>query len=364
MEERSWNTKIEGLLQFIAITTGIIALALIIGAFYVLRRIFAIFAVSFFLAYIISPLINFLERHNVNRGLAIFIISILILGMIGSTIFLVVNRVTAQIQNLTASIPEIMSKLDAKMAGLSEWLTERFPQLAERVDFDTVSDLITKLKLAEKITPMLQTMLQAIVSSMGSFISVISMAVIVPFLSLFMLISGRGFRKRLVDMVPNRYFEPLLVLMYEIDKQLGSYLRGRALETLALSALAVLGLALLRVRFYGLLGVLTGMMNLIPYIGPVLGAIPACIMILVDPNFKLIILILAIIFFFVLQFIDNMILFPLIVGKSMDLGPITTVFVLLVSAKIFGFLGLIIAIPAAATLKVTFEVVRTELRGA
>ncbi len=359
MREERWSSRSEGLLQFIAVATGIIALALIIGALYILRRILALFTVSFFLAYMVSPMVNLLERHNVNRGVAIFIISILILGMIGSATFVVVNRTTAQVRNLAASIPDITSKLDAKLSSLSDRLTNRFPQLADRIDFDTVSEFISKLKLTEKITPILQ----AAVSSMGSFISILSMAVIVPFLSLFMLISGRGFKKRLIDMVPNRYFETTLVLIHEIDKQLGSYLRGRAIETVALSAIAVLGLALLRVRFYGLLGVLTGVMNLIPYVGPVLGAIPACIMILVDPNFKPIILILAIILFFVLQFIDNMILFPLIVGKSMDLGPITTVFVLLVSAKIFGFLGLIIAIPAAATLKVTLEVLRAELRG-
>lgn len=347
------------ILQIIAFSTAVIAGAIIVGAVYVLRKIVAIFALSFLLAYIVSPLVNVLERRNLNRGLAIAIVSVLLLGLIGSVTFFTIERLSRQVANLTASIPEIISKIDAKLANLEGWVSKRFPQLAERYDFSSISELVAKLNLSEKITPAVQ----AIVSSMGSFISIISAAVIIPFLSLFMLVGGRSFRRHLIDMVPNRYFEPTLLLLHEIDRQLGRYLRGRALETAILSVLAVIGLGLLRVRFYGLLGVFAGVMNLIPYVGPVLGAIPACILILVDPNFKPVILVLAIVFFFVLQLIDNFLLFPLVVGRSMEMGPIMTVFVLLVSAKLFGFLGLIIGLPAAAALKAALDVLRSEFRG-
>jgi predicted PurR-regulated permease PerM len=135
------------------------------------------------------------------------------------------------------------------------------------------------------------------------------------------------------------------------------------LETVILSVLGIIGFAVIRVQFYIFLGILAGVANIIPYIGPVLGAMPACIIALIYPPFGGWSVPLVIALTFILQFIDNAIIMPIIVGKSVDLGPITTILVVLVGSQFFGLLGLLMAVPVAAMIKVTVQVIYKEIKG-
>jgi len=197
----------------------------------------------------------------------------------------------------------------------------------------------------------------------GKIMPIISMLVVVPFMTFFMLSGGGIAKKKFIGMVPNRYFEMTLVLINELDRQLGQYLRSRVSQTIILSALGIIGFAILRVRFWLFLGILAGVANIIPYFGPVLGAIPACIIALLDPPFGVWSVPLVIALTFLLQFIDNAIIFPLVVGKSVDLGPITTILVVLVGSQFFGLLGLLMAVPIAAMIKVAVQVINKEIKG-
>ena len=171
-------------------------------------------------------------------------------------------------------------------------------------------------------------------------------------------------KKAFIQIVPNRFFEVALVLIQGLDRQLGDYLRSRLIQTVIISIIAAIGYWILGLRFALLIGIIAGLANLIPYIGPFLGAIPAIIVVFLESRFGLGWSLLAVIMLtLVIQIIDNAIITPLIIGKSVELGPVTTIVVVLLGEQLLGLMGLLMAVPIAAMCKLIIEEVWTEFRG-
>ena len=231
---------------------------------------------------------------------------------------------------------------------------ERVNALVERVQ-----DRISGFVLGQS-----QSIFNAISSSARGAFSVFTTGVIILFLTFFLLNGGRQMKKAFIQIVPNRFFEPALVLIQELDRQLGDYLRSRLIQTIILSIIATVGYWMLGLRFAILIGVIAGLANLIPYIGPFIGAIPAIIVVFLDSRFGLGWTLLAVIILtLVIQIIDNAIITPLIIGKSVELGPVTTIVAVLLGEQLLGLIGLLMAVPIAAMCKLIIEEVWTEFKG-
>jgi len=354
--------RIDNLLFLIVITSSIIASAIVVGVVYLLKNLFALLTISFLIAYVFSPIVTYFEHRGVNRTLVVIIISLTVLSGIVLTFVYTINVVYGQIMELKDELtsPEFSSNLGNKLEEWNVWL-KSLPIVKEYIPKDY--DLTEKIRneLVEKAVPIIQSLFSSSRYILPSVVSAIIMISIVPFLTFFILNSGRDIKKSLINVVPNSIFEPTLLLLDELDRQLGQYIRSRMIiETIALSILASIGYWILGLKFFFLLGIFAGLANLIPYIGPTIGAIPAVIVAFLGSNFGLIwTIILIIIISFAVQFVDNVIIFPLFIGKSVDLGPITTTFAILIGAKLLGLLGLLMVVPIAAMLKVIlFEIFR------
>jgi predicted PurR-regulated permease PerM len=130
--------------------------------------------------------------------------------------------------------------------------------------------------------------------------------------------------------------------------QIGRYIRGRLAESLILSVITIIGLFVLDVKYYLVIGGFAGFANLIPYIGPVGISIPAVI--LAGYQHGVFRMVMTGVFLGGLQVIDNAILVPLVVGKSVDLHPVVTIFAVFVGGQLLGFLGMIIAVPLTSII--------------
>jgi predicted PurR-regulated permease PerM len=159
-------------------------------------------------------------------------------------------------------------------------------------------------------------------------------------------------KKAFIYLIPNRYFEMVLNVIHKIDQQLGWYLRGQFTEAFVVGLLSVTALWLLDVQYFIIIGVFAGLANLIPYIGPVAGAVPAIIVTLVNGSspIRLLYIVIA---FTIVQIIDNVVLQPLVLSKSVNLHPLIIVFAVLIGGQFFGVLGMLLAVPAAGIMKVT-----------
>ena len=236
----------------------------------------------------------------------------------------------------------------------------------QAIDREQVNALVEQMqaRILGFVIGQSQSIFNAIGSSARGAFSVFTTGVIILFLTFFLLNSGRQMKKAFIQIVPNRFFEVALVLIQGLDRQLGDYLRSRLIQTVIISIIAAIGYWILGLRFALLIGIIAGLANLIPYIGPFIGAIPAIIVVFLDSRFGLGWSLLAVITLtLIIQIIDNAIITPLIIGKSVELGPVTTIVVVLLGEQLLGLIGLLMAVPIAAMCKLIIEEVWTEFRG-
>jgi putative permease len=171
-----------------------------------------------------------------------------------------------------------------------------------------------------------------------------------------MIKDGRVITRRIMALVPNSLFELVLSLYNQINEQLGQFVRARLLEAAIVGLITWLGLAFLQFPFAFLFGALAGVANLIPYIGPIIGAVPALALAAVN-GMSAVSTLLVILVYVIAQLVDMALIIPLVVAKVVNLHPLTVVLSLLVGAQAMGLLGLLISIPLASVIKVTSSAV-------
>ena len=185
----------------------------------------------------------------------------------------------------------------------------------------------------------------------GAF-NLIVLATVVPFLTFFLLKDGPDISKNFIKRVPNRFFEMTLSLFHRIDDKLGSYIRSILLESLIIWLMTWPALALLGIKFSLVLGLVHGILNMIPYFGPLVAYIPVTIIALISYStpgwgmFWVMVVMLSI------QIIDNILLKPLIVSKSVKLHPAIVLVGVLVGGKLAGAVGMFVAVPLFSVIQV------------
>lgn len=168
-----------------------------------------------------------------------------------------------------------------------------------------------------------------------------------------MLRDGRRASRQLLSMVPNNLFEVALNLSYQINQQLGGFIRAKLLESVMVGSVVWLGLYLVSFPYASILAFFAGLTNLIPYVGPVLGAVPGLVVALVNQEARSSPALIGSIYLLA-QIVDMLFIVPLVVAKIVDLHPVTVVIVIIIGSQVMGVLGMIISVPAASIIKLTF----------
>lgn len=190
----------------------------------------------------------------------------------------------------------------------------------------------------------------------GYLTSSAAVVVMSPFIAFFLLKDGRMLSQKLLHLAPNNIFELALNLHYQISLQIGQYFRARLLEALIVGAVVFLGLLSIQFPYAAVMALFAAVTNLIPYIGPVVGAIPALVIALTNQGSG-VLLFLVISVYLIAQLIDVIFIIPLVVAKIVDLHPVTVVIAVIVGAQLLGVLGMVISIPIFSAAKVTFSTV-------
>ncbi|MFL2540811.1 MAG: AI-2E family transporter [Candidatus Latescibacterota bacterium] len=207
-----------------------------------------------------------------------------------------------------------------------------------------------------------ETMLGGTTVFLGGVVSGLTFVVIVPFVAFFFLKEGRHLTRKLIELVPNAYFELCLNLLHQINGQIGGYIRGQILATSVVSILAVSGLSIIGIDHPFPLGVLAGLANMIPFLGPLIGIITASAVALATGG-GLGLVGEVVIVFLIIQMIDNVIIQPTVVAKSVEMHPLVILFVVMVGSQLMGIIGMLIAVPLTGILKVSGQTVYEGVRG-
>lgn len=305
------------------------------------------FVFAFVISYLLDPIVGFFERKGVPREASILIPFILCGILIGIGVYKILPLLTAQVNLLEAQLPKyqidlmnLVSSTEGRFRGFLKTYNISFSQ--------SINSWILS-KTAE-----ISTFLPSLIS--GS----LSVLLLSPFFAFFMLLDGRRMVRSILGLVPNNLFELSLNLQYQLNEQMGGFIRARFLEAAIVGFVVWIGLQGCGFPYATLLGVFAGAVNLIPYIGPIIGAIPAILIALISNDAMItdtmsINLILVSSIYFFAQLVDMIFIIPLVVAKIVNLHPATVVIVIIIGSQVMGILGMVISIPVASAIKLIFR---------
>lgn len=300
------------------------------------------------LAYLFAPVVNGLERRGMGRTQA----SVLVLLSLG----VVVGAL------LALAVPVVVEQADALQAQWANGNLLRLVEETERRLADWISFVEPgQVGLVEAVERFTEPREPLVLGYVPGLLEGVANSVIVPFVLFALLKDGPMIRRRLLTVVPNRFFEFGMTVLYKADAHLGGYLRGQALIAVLVGASTAIGLGVLGVDYWLVLGIVTGIANFVPYVGFVVSAALTVVVSIVTTGEMDQVVPIAILYV-VLQTIENVVFQPWITGKNVSMHPVLVLLAILVGGRIGGVLGMALGVPAAAILKVVFVETAVSLR--
>jgi len=332
--------------------TRIALLALLaVGFFWVMAsmgEVVALVLIAALLAYVFDPLASLLEARGLGRTLATTLVFAGILLLLGGVFFLLLPVVVAEVRAIQTGFD--IEQARVAIEDVEGWLETRLAVLG-----------VEDLDILGAVQQFIVTNVDDVLSYVPSVVVLITQLAILPFIMFFLLKDGRRIKKGFINLAPNRYFEFTLNVLHKTDVQLGNYLRGQFIASSVVALLSIAALWLLKVDYFVLIGLFAGLTNMIPYLGPVTGAtVAALISVVTTGNFDTVLPI--IVAFVIIQAIDNVGVSPLVLARNVKLHPLLILLTLILAGKFFGFLGLLLAVPVTAVLKVFVQETVTNLR--
>ncbi len=184
--------------------------------------------------------------------------------------------------------------------------------------------------------------------------AILSWTFIIPPLTFVLLNEGPAIRRGFFQLVPNRYFEAFFLISTQITHAISDYIRAKLLEAVLVGTLVTIGLALIHAPYAIVLGIVAGITNIIPYLGPFLGAAPGVLLAYIDSAHPGILLPVGLVYL-VANLIDTVVIFPLVVARLVKLHPLILIAVVIVGQHYYGLVGMLISVPVASALKVVFQ---------
>ncbi|WOI55342.1 AI-2E family transporter [Palleronia sp. LCG004] len=306
-------------------------------------------------AYLLDPIADRFERLGLSRVLSVTVMTLIGLFLFIAMVLLVIPALINQVGLLAERISDIVESAPSNVANLQDWLEANYPGLVER--FPDIGDLDSTLRrFLEQATAAINerrgTLIEGALSSVGSVVNVLVLFVIVPVVAFYLLLDWDRMVKRIDDLLPREHQPTIRRIAREIDETLSSFIRGQGTVCLILGVYYALTLALVGLQFGFIVGAIAGFLTFIPYVGALVGGILAIGLALFQfwGDWIWIVAVWAI--FQSGQFIEGNFLTPKLVGDSVGLHPVWLLFALSAFGAIFGFVGLLVAVPVAAVIGV------------
>lgn len=317
----------------------LIACSALLALMLTLKHVISVVVFALFLAFLLDPLVNFFENRGIDRlvGVIVVFAMLVFLGVLG----------------LEFLAPVISNEIQQMSAGIDNEASGNIVSLIQENLGDKIP-LLENPRVQEGLQNQIEALVMKSVSMLVNLVSAVVSLVMVALIAFFFLKDGRRMKKAVVSWVPNRYFEMTLIILHKTSTQLGRYLRGQLLVASIVGALSITALYLLDIRYYFFIGAIAGLANMIPYFGPLVGAIPAVIIAFVDTGSFGAVAAVAVAFASI-QLFENIFVSPFIVSKSVKLHPLTIIIAILIGGQVWGIFGMLLAVPTTSVAKVTAQ---------
>jgi len=297
-----------------------------------------LFALAAVLAFALSGPVDMLTPRLGHRLAAIVVTYLLVGIVVVGGLILLAGPFVSQATDLAAALPQYANDLQARAPEVQTTLG----QYGIQTDIDQL-----KSQAASAIQESGSDLLKNLVGTLAEVGAMILDIVLALVISLYLLIDGPRFRARTLAVIPQQHRAKALFLQDNVSRVLGGYLRGQLTLALIVGVLAGVGTALLGLPYAIVLGVLAGLFELVPMFGPILSVVPAVLVALFMP-FPTVVWVLL--FFLVIQQVENNVLAPRISGHAVGLHPLGAMFALLAGFQLAGLLGGLFAVPLAGVL--------------
>lgn len=305
-----------------------------------LGRLFLPFIIAAFISYLLYPILLKLHQYKISKGLAVLIIYFLFFALVSFTFYKSFPVFVYQLQDLSEQLPQLILIYEDIIYALYE-STSFLPEIVH----DKMDDLIMNIETS------IEKQIGNILERLANIVDFLIIITIVPVLVFYFLKDFSKMKIWFRKIVPKKYHVKMEKLLIAVDESLGGYVRGQLLITSVIIFITFIVYHTVQLKYALLLAVIMGLMNVIPYFGPVIGTIPV-VAIAMTTSWKLVIIIL--ITNICVQILEGSFLSPYIMGKSVQIHPILIIFILLVGAEVGGIIGMIVAVPTITVLRAIF----------
>lgn len=346
------GNKIGKILYILFIILLVYVITLIFREWKILSIIGKIFAVmsplfiGWFIAWVLNPMVKRLQKKGVKRGLAVTIAYLIMILVVAAIVWFTIPSLGTQISDIVSAVPEIAN-------DVKSWIDNLFVKLSnlslENLDTVKASFLLRIESLSESIQKSLPETAVNIVSSLASGIGKIVMSLILGF---YILYDFDKVSSGFINLFPKKTRKDIGELIGKLNDTLYSFVSGTLWLSLLLFVVSVIGFSIIGLNAPVLIAFICVITNLIPYIGPYLGAAVAGAIGFAESP---VVGVLTLVFILVTQTLEGEILHPIVMSKKMNLNPITIIISLLIFEYLFGIIGMVIATPVVAILKIIYQ---------
>ena len=324
----------------------LVALAVLVGLLWLLAEVLLPFVAGMFLAYLLDPVARRLERAGIGRTWGALIILVVVVVAFILLAVMIAPILASQLASLMQSLPAAIRKLQALVTDPNHtWLAKIFG--------DKLSDTSNSLgDLVSQGAGWAATFAASLWSGGKALFSVLSLLVITPVVAFYLLCDWDRLVETVDSWIPLPHRETVHGLMHEIDVAIAAFVRGQAGICLILGSFYAIALMLIGLNFGFLIGFISGLISFIPYVGSITGFLLGCIVAVAQfwPQGMPVVLVVCV--FLVGQLLEGYVLAPKLVGEKVGLHPVWLMFALIAFGYLFGFVGLLVAVPVSAAIGV------------
>ncbi len=325
MENRQTiNISTSFILRLIFIVLGLYFLFLI-------REILLMFFIALIIAAAVDGPVDWLARHRVRRGFGTAIVYLSVSGLLALFSYLVFPTLAGQLKNLAFNLPDLLGKFGSGVQIIEQYIgTANLQKALEQ--------------LSSQFSAIASNFLGTTVSIFGGIFN----AFIVLVISVYLVAQDKGVKNLILSVAPEREREFTAALAEKIQNKLGAWLRGQLLLMLIVGVLSYVVLLILGVKFALTLALVTALLEIVPYAGPIIGGALAAVMAFLQSPISAVFVVIA---YVIIHQLEGYVFSPIIQKKAVGLNPVLIILALIIGGELAGILGVVVAVPLAAVIQ-------------
>jgi predicted PurR-regulated permease PerM len=311
----------------------IILISLALWFIYLIRDVLAILFISVILSVLIDPLANWFGKRKIPRGLAVLTVYVILITVLSLALVLLIPPIVAQFQQLIERLPDYWQKITATQIG----------EFAAQYDFKN---------LEESFKSIGASLARGVYATAGGVFGGITALFLILVLTFYIVTQEESLKKTIKSFIPDQYLPYINQLSIKIQQKLIAWFKGQIILCLVVGFFVYIGLLILGVDYALALGLIAGLTEIIPYVGPFIGGATATFIAFGDSPLKAL---MVIILYVIIQQLESQLLVPRVMQKAVGLNPIVSIIILIIGAKLGGIVGALIAIPVASVISIFIQ---------